>query len=134
MSFHWKGKNSQGVSQWRGSWSVPPQWFGQIFFGYGVLAGCAGISLLLYALVTRSWPPSFSVLTLVAVIHAMAFGGSGAWMLAMRRYILSLSQAKEVGKFLGVDEAAVQRIAEERGIKPRLIVNGQDLYDIRDFI
>jgi hypothetical protein len=133
MSFHWRGKTKEGVSRWVGAWSAPPRWFGLIFFGYGVLAGCAGLGCLLYALLYHSWQTA-GVLALVGGIHGLVFGGTGAWMLSFRRYILGLSGIRQVGEYLGVDEASAQRMAQERGIKPRLNINGQDLYDVRDFV
>ncbi len=133
MSFHWRGRTKEGVSRWIGNWNPTLRWLGLGFSFYGAIAGCAGVCFLFYALI-HSWPKPFDVLTLVFLLHGVIFGGSGAWMLSMRRHILALSTIRQVGEYLGTDEVGVQRMITERSIKPRININGQDLYDVHDFI
>ena len=133
-SFHYRGKDAHGVSRWVGGWNAPPRWFGLIFFVWGVVAACVAAGLLGYMLVRQAWQQPYLTLLFVSVVHTLVFGGSGAWMLSMRRFILGLSRLNEVSEYLGVDDAAVLRMIADRGIKPRLNVNGNDLYDLTDFV
>ena len=131
MSFHWHGKTKKGAGKWVGTWNAPPLWFGLIFAGYGALAGTAGLVGLLAMLLF----PLSKIGTLVSVglIHGLVFGGTGAWMLWMRRRILSLSTTDDLCKRLGIDEKTLERVAEENGIRPIYNINEKDYYDSSQF-
>lgn len=133
MSFQWHGRDKQGVSKWVGSWDKTLHWLGRIFVSYGSLAGCGGIAGLLYLLVTHRFSEPLNTLVMVGLIHGAVFGGVGTWALKMRRHILSLSSEDKVCQTLGLDARALEQVAEERAIKPRIIINEQPYYDLSDF-
>lgn len=132
MSFHFRGKTKKGASKWVGSWTAPPRWFGLLFAGYGLVAGSAGLLGLLYGLL-MGYPPGLSTLVLVGLIHFLAFGGTGYWMLSMRRRILSLNTSEQLCKRLSIDEATLESVAEAKNIRPIYNINGVDYYDPAEF-
>ena len=133
--FKYGGKDKRGVSQWRGSgnWDRLLNGLGIGFIIYGACAACACIALLLFALLTFSWPPAISTLILVSGIHAPTFGGIGLWMRSMRKHILSLNAADQLSARFGVPETMLAQVAQDKGIKPRMSINGMDYYNPADF-
>ena len=57
----------------------------------------------------------------------------GGLFFKWRRDVLRLESEETVCRKFGVDKAALQRLIEDRGIRPRYVVNGQSLYDLADF-
>jgi hypothetical protein len=53
--------------------------------------------------------------------------------LRVREEIRSLTPASELCSLYGFDEIRLSRLAEERGVKPRLQINGQHYYDPQEF-
>jgi hypothetical protein len=133
LGFHYRGKDKRGVSKWVGSWDGVLRWIGTIFLTYSSLAAVGTVGMLIYALLTFSWPAAFNPLLYVAFIHMLTFGGIGLWSLRMRRHILSLATPFQVSARFGVPQATLEQIAQEKGIKPRMNLNGLDYYNPADF-
>ena len=131
-SFHWQGKNKQGVSMWTGS-EKPLLWLGRIFSAYGPLAGLGGLIALLYGLLTQRLAGGAGTLAAVGLIHGVVFTGIGQWALGMYRRIRTYAQTQQVCAQLGIDEATLQQVTQERDIKPRIIINEKPYYDLNDF-
>ena len=51
----------------------------------------------------------------------------------IRRRVQSLSSASQLAEKLGVDAGTATCLAVDKGIMPRCILNGENLYDLRDF-
>jgi hypothetical protein len=131
-SFHWQGKNRQGVSEWTGS-EKPLLWLGRIFTAYGPAAGLGGLIALLYGLVGGTLAGGAGTLGIVGLIHGVVFTTIGLWALAMYRHIRRLSRTEQVCATLGLDDAMLERIVAEKGIKPRIIINERPYFDLNDF-
>ncbi len=133
--FKYGGKDKRGVSQWRGSgnWERLLKGVGTGFIIYGVCAACVCFALLLFALLTLSWPAAIGVLVYVSGIHALTFGGMGLWMRSLRKHILSLKPADQLSDRFGVPETMLAQVAQDKGIKPRMSINGMDYYNPADF-
>jgi hypothetical protein len=131
-SFHWQGKNRQGVSKWTGS-EKPLLWLGRIFTAYGPIAGLGGLIALLYGLVSGTLAGGAGTLGMVGLIHGVVFTGIGLWALAMYRRIRTLSRPEQVCATLGLDDTLLEKIVVEKGIKPRIIINERPYYDLNDF-
>lgn len=132
-SFHYKGRDKRGVHQWTGSWNTVLKWVGIPFCVYGGFAAIGLIVILLTALITGKWESYFTTLSGVAGIHAITFGATGYWSLWMRRRIQALSPPDQASERLGISHEELQDLATERGIKPRMVINGEDFYDLADF-
>ena len=132
MGFQYRGKDKRGVSRWRGNQKTTTL-VGNIFTGYGAVAGTAAAIMLLYALFTLSWPLLFNPLFAVALIHAVTFGSIGVWATRMQRHIVSLSTQDELSTRFEVPRAALEQTALARGIKPRMSINDVDYYNPADF-
>src|SRR5579871_3885667 len=124
FSFHWRGRDKQGVSKWSGS-AKPLYWIGWIFCIYGPLAGIGAVTTLLYGLLTHNLTPGITTLVSVGLIHCVVFTGIGVWSRAMYKHVMRLKPAEQVCTSLGISETTLRQIAEERKIKPRLILNEQ---------
>jgi hypothetical protein len=133
LGFHWRGRNKQGVSKWTGS-IKPLYWIGSIFGIYGPIAAVLGIAAFLYALIFAQLSGPAMVLAGVGLLHGVIFTSIGQWALGMRRHILRLKPAEEVAAQHGVDAATLRELAEQRNIKPRMILNDQPYYDPTEFV
>jgi hypothetical protein len=132
MSFHWRGRDKQGVSKWTGS-AKPLRWLALIFGIYGPLAGIGAISVLVYGLLTHHLTPGLMTLVSVGATHFVVFTGIALWSRAMYRHVMRLKPADQMCASLGIAPEALQQIAEARKIKPRLILNEQPYYDPAEF-
>ena len=132
-SFHYRGKDKRGVSKWSGSWNGVLRWLGICFLIYAGFAAVALLGLLMYALFTLSWPAAFNPLFYVAFIHTLTFGGTGLWARRMRRHILTLATPDQVSERFGMTQTELEHVALEKGIKPRMNLNGLDYYNPADF-
>lgn len=133
LGFHWRGKDKDGVSKWTGS-VKPLYWTGIICSIYGPIAGILVLSAAFYALLFRHLTEPAMTLIGVGLIHFVLFAAIGQWALAMRRHVLRLKPAEEVSAELGVDAAALRELAEQRSIKPRIILNDKPYYDPTEFV
>jgi hypothetical protein len=131
--FHYHGKDKRGVSKWVGGWDKALRGLAIGFLIYGGIAAIALLGMLTYALLTLSWPNVLNVLFFIAFTHTLTFGGVGLWSLRMRRHILSLATPDQVSERFGVPRATLELIAQEKGIKPRMNLNGLDYYNPADF-
>lgn len=131
-SFHWQGRTKQGVNKWTGS-VKPLLWMGRIFSIYGPIAGLGGLAALLHGLFTGGMGGGHLPLTLVGLIHGIVFTSIGLWALKMHKFVGGLSRAEEVSARLGVGQAKLSELAEQRNIKPKIILNDQPYYDEADF-
>ena len=132
-SFHWHGRNKQGVSKWTGS-ITPLKWVGTIFSIYGPIAGMAGVFAFLYGLLTQQLSGPLMTIVGVGLAHGVVFTSIGQWALAMHRHIMRLQRADEVSAKLGIDEATLRGLAAQRNIQPRIILNDQPYYDPTEFV
>ncbi len=132
QSFHFRGRTEQGVGKWVGSYEIL-RWLGTIFTGYGTVAGIVGLSLALYSLAIGSITPALNGLLMVGLIHGVVFTSVGLWARSFRRNIQRLKPVEEVSQQLRVDPPTLDRLAQEKGIKPRININGRDYYEISDF-
>ncbi len=132
-SFEWRGRTKQGVSKWVGSEEGPPRLLGKIFTRYGIAAGIGGLALALYGLTTGALPQSGSILMMIGLIHGVVFTGIGQWVLSFRRTIQRLKPVETVAQQMQMDTPTIERLAELRGIKPRVNINGRDYFEIADF-
>jgi hypothetical protein len=132
-SFHWHGRNRDGVAQWTGNAEGPPAPLGWLFTWYGVIAGIGGIAALIIGPILHLVGNGIAPLILVGMIHGAVFGGVGIWATRFRRHISALKQPDAVCEALGIDNKTLEVLAEERGIKPKLIINDQPLYDLAEF-
>ena len=131
--FHYTGKDKRGVSRWHGSWDHVLRWLGLIFVCYGGVAGAAAIGMLLYALLTMSWPHVFNPLFFIALTHGVTFGGIGVWALKMRKHIQTLATPEQLSAQFDVPAGALEQAAFAKGIKPRMSINDVDYYNPADF-
>ena len=132
-SFHWHGRNKQGVSKWTGS-VKPLSWIGRIFCVYGPIAGAGGLIVLLHALLTGHFAGGATTLMTVGFIHAAVFTSIGLWARSMHRYVSRLLPAEEISASLGLNDANLRELATQRNIRPRIILNEQPYYDPTEFV
>lgn len=130
--FQWRGSKN-GVSRWEGNWNKPLLWMGRIFTAYGAVAGNTGLGLLYYRLVTETPNIALNTLIPVSLIHGLSFGGSGLWMFWMRKRIFGFSSLQQTATKLNIDEETLKQLIEARRIKPRIIINEEELFDVSDF-
>jgi hypothetical protein len=106
---------------------VPPACLCLVFLAAGVLVFCIGLNPDL-------WRPSeigpFGQGEMFFGFALMAIGG---WLLKVRNDILRLLPTEALCARMELPEATLKRIAQEHGIRPRYIVNGQDYYAPDDF-
>ena len=133
VSFHWKGKNQQGVSMWTGSWDKPLYQIGRCFTPIGMVAGCGGLAALLSTLFTHAPKGGLVTLALIGLVDGVLFTAIGKWALGMHRHVAALSPTEQVCQKLGVDEATLVQMAEARNIKPKIIINDEPFYELSDF-
>lgn len=106
---------------------VPPAFLCLLFLAAGFLVFCGGLN-------PDYWGPSdtgpFGKGLLFFGSALMAVGG---WLFKVRNDILSLLPTEALCARMDVPEATLKRIAQQHGIRPRYIVNGQDFYAPADF-
>src|SRR5579863_1043920 len=106
LSFHWRGRDKQGVNKWSGS-AKPLYWVGKGFGIYGPLAGIGAVAALLYGLLTHNVTPNIMTLMTVGLIHFVVFTGIGIWSRAMYRHVMRLKPAEQVCTSLGIEQATL---------------------------
>ena len=131
MSFHWHGRTREGVSKWTGSENAL-LWVARIFCGYGPVAGVGGLCALIYGSLHSFASPVLPLMA-VGLTHGIVFTAIGAWSLAMYRFVKRLRPADEVRSTLGLDAVQLKQLAEQRNIKPRILLNDEPYYDPSDF-
>jgi hypothetical protein len=107
----------------------PPLWFGAVVFGAG----------LLVALKSNGSPPGpyeSSYTSLIPKIFVFCVGlvfmGAGAGLLWVRHAMKRCVPAAELGARYSAEPDTVTKLATERGVRPRFIVNGQSWYNPED--
>ena len=130
--FQWRGRKN-GVSRWEGNWNTPMLWVGRIFIAYGALAGSVGLGFLCYRLLTGTPHIAFSTLVPIGLIHGSVFASIGTWSLWMRRRLFGYASLKQAATQLNMDEETLKQLMEARRIKPRIIINDEELFDVSDF-
>lgn len=124
--FKFTGWDKQGVPKWTGSWTKgAPRWFIIGFMISALTMLTAGIVVSLFATIKMAAP----VLFFVGIVHSLVAG----LMWRQRNNLQKLIPVEEVRERLGVDAQTMQRIAEEKKIKPRTIINDEPMYDLQDF-
>lgn len=101
--------------------------------GYGACAAMVLAALLLYALLTLSWPTIFTMIALIACSQALPFGGIGIWMRSLQKHVGTLDTADQISARFGINEATLDAFAQDKEIKPRMSINGMDYYNPADF-
>src|ERR1043166_431800 len=107
--WRWVGKTRQGVNRWELQGELPSWWTGLFLLSYSILAVCASISFLLYALLNPIWSAFVIGVAIFVLVHALGFGCCSLFLLRMQRF-LGMSNLKQVSHFLNVGEGRVQGI------------------------
>ena len=128
FGFHWHGRTREGVSKWTGS-IKPLLWVARGFGIYGPVAGITGIIALAPTLAAHHFSGPVASLAYVGLIHGAVFSSLAWWARAMYRHVMRLTPAAEVSARMGVDEASLKQLAQERGVKPRMLLNDEPYYD-----
>ena len=106
---------------------VPPTCLCLLFLAAGFLVFCGGLN-------PDHWGPGdtgpFGKGLLFFGSALMAVGG---WLFKVRNDILRLLPTDALCARMDIPEATMKRIAQQHGIRPRYIVNGQDYYAPADF-
>ncbi len=132
MDFSRHGWDKRGVIKCRVYTQGQMRMMGASPLVFGAIAALFGSGAMVCHLFVR---PSSGVLisALAGLLHAAVFGGEGVWSITMRQRIKALKQADEVCAQLGIDEAELQRLAQEKNVKPRYVIDERDYYDPNDF-
>jgi len=121
--FHWHGRDDRGVSIWDGQPDAL-KWGARIMTATGgslLLAGV--IAFLLGGLIV---PPA--VLAGVGALHStIAF-----FMNRQVKRIAELATLEQASKDFEIDQDRISQAIELKGIKPRMIMNGEPLFDPAD--
>ena len=121
--FHWIGRDDRGVSIWDGQ----P---GALKWGARILTG-TGLSLLLAGAVTLvigSENPAPYVLLGVGALHSTLAYIMGRQL----KRIGELATLEQASEDFGFEPARINEAIESKGTKPRMIINGEPLFDPAD--
>lgn len=109
---------------------APGLWFSLSFIVFGLLN-------LLGASSPHAWKPTEDG-TGAHGMGMLFFGGVltllGGWFLRTRWQIEALTPLPMLCKLLGKNEAQIQAMAYERGVRPRYVVNGLEYYASSDLV
>jgi hypothetical protein len=135
-----KGCEENDVWQWREAeepiivsgfaGGAPGLWFSLSFLVVGIMT-------LLLASQPENWHPvdgGFGPTGLGLAFFGSILTGLGGWFLKTKWHIEELTPLPALCTLLGKNAAQVQRLAAERGVKPRYVVNGLEYYASSDFI
>lgn len=127
--FHFIGWNKQGVPKWEGLWEKgPPLWFCRMFVGITGL-----IVSLFFAFLFLLDGKDKNIALAVLAPESLLFGVITYLMYRQRSNMLPLKSAEEISAQLGIEEEALERLAENNKIKPRYIINDEPRYNPADF-
>lgn len=132
MSFKWRGRRN-GVSRWWGARNGPPAFLAWPVLIYGVLAGVGALAVLLPLPLAMPSPARWALAT-AGLIHCLVFGLIGLWSLSMRKTMARLQSVEEMQERLGLDANAIRRLAAQKGVRPRLNMNDEDLFEPDELI
>ena len=121
--FHWFGRDDKGVHIWGGQ-------IGALKWGSRVL-GAIGVSLLCgstAAFLFGAPPEAYAVFGGVGSIHTLL----AYIMYRQRKRIGELASADQVSGDMGIDRERVEKLIEQHGIRPRMIINGEAFFDPAD--
>lgn len=131
-SFQWVGWDKSGISKWAGDGAQTLRVVGKGFRIYSFIAAIYGffsLAMLLKAGVSSPW----LAVTIIGLTHTVVFGGIGFWFLRLHKQIASLTAEKELCNQLMTDTEGLKKLAEQRGIKAKMIINNEYFYDSNDF-
>jgi hypothetical protein len=124
FGFHWTGRDDNGVSVWDGQ-------TGAMRFGVWTLVVMGGLEIAAAAVLHYYLPEP---------VVSLVIGGSGLFLLGLawwgeqfRRHVLSMASLEEAATKLGVGTEDVQRLISDYNVRPRIILNGEPVYDPADF-
>jgi hypothetical protein len=127
--WQWRGRTKQGASKYVGSQAGPPKWAWWLLFGLASIEAVIAAGLLIASLFIRVDLGDACGFGLGAAGHAL----TGWWLRRQYYYIHGMVDEDDAARWLGVDKAELNQIVEERGIRPKYNINGEDFYDRRDF-
>jgi hypothetical protein len=119
----WFGRDDGGVSIWDG------KTYGLKYGGWLLRAVGIGSIVASPVLLTLGMTEAASIVGGVGLLHT----GLSVWMLRLRDRIESMVPAESVAERLHMTPDEVDRFREQTGVKPRVIMNGQPMFDPSDF-
>ncbi len=123
----WKGRRKDGVSDWRGTWhSGPPLGFCRFFTILSVLFAFIALGAGIAAL---RGVREMIFLTLLMLFETTLFGVISWFCYKQRDRFLKLRDTVGLAEAMGISQEELQRLTEERDIKPDLYFNDVPLYD-----
>jgi hypothetical protein len=131
QSWQFRGKKD-GVPIIQGGSDAPPQW------GYYLLFSLAFGELLLALVyltgILDPGPRNSPVGILASFLFAACLhGGIGLAFVRMRRRILNMVPQEQMTEWLGLEQAEIDTLVLEHGIRPAYIINGRPFYRKEDF-
>jgi hypothetical protein len=127
----WHGRKN-GVSKWRGTWRKgPPLGFCRFFLVLTALLGLAGVTTLTLGLL-KSLP---ALVASPALLLASLVYGVITWLSYRQRgQFLGLHEAEILAAEMGMTAEELERLVEEKDIKPKIYFNDVPLYSPEDLI
>ena len=122
--FQWVGRDRTGVSRWEGD-RDSLRWGARVVSVAGFLSLLAMIPFFV-------GEKGLAALFIGAV--GMVLIAAGAWMKRTYHDLLNLSTAEELARAGGFERVDVERLAIERDLQPRAMLNGEYLYDPQDLL
>lgn len=131
QSWQFRGKKD-GVHIIEGGSDAPPKW------GYYLLFSLASVEALLslaYLLGFIDPGPRNSLIGVVGgfLFAACLHGGIGVAFVRLRKRILNMVPQEQMTEWLGLEQAQIDALVLERGIRPSYIINGRPFYRKEDF-
>ncbi len=127
QGLNWRGRRKDGVSDWRGTWrNGTPLWFCRLFTGLSVLFAFIGLGA---GMATLFGVKALLFLALMMLFETTLFGVITWFMYQQRKRFLKLRDTAGLAEAMGVSQEELERLADERDIKPDVYFNDVPLYD-----
>ena len=131
QSWQFRGKKD-GVSIVEGTSDAPPKWVSNLLFSLATVETLIALGFLLGMIDPGKRGSVLGALggcLFAAALH----GGLGLWLIRIRNRILNMVPQEQMTEWLGLEQAQIDAIVQEQGIRPSYIINGRPFYRKEDF-
>ncbi len=98
------------------------------------MMGIAGLVATAALLMRVESSVPLSMLALVGTIHGLVFTIMAVWLRRMRRSLARLKTVEELAEEFGATPETVRTLAETHGIRARININSDNLFDPDEFV
>jgi hypothetical protein len=132
--FNWIGRTKDGVSRWIGAPKGPTERICKFMTVYGIVMSIACLCAIGAIAIAPQIRPNLQWLALISGIHGLIFSVLGICLLKVKKNLANLKTTGELAEEFGSTPEAVERLVEAHGIRARININDDNLFDPEEFI